>query len=242
MCWFPEKLFIRWWSTMCIFTRFTSLVHAALNTDHWVLRDPHISYIPSNNCTLRTLSAGQAKAWTQMICLTRYPTSNCDCSSQYASAVSYWKTFGRRPQDATVPSWSGCWSRHQFSPVPNYTSTSFVFSFNDSNFRRLVRRFDSRTYQWWHLYIFSARSQFRRGIQLNGTWWTLILCRAFGNINSRIRNPTLQIDVFEKLLLMVVLWSLQFATTSGQTAQFLSICTIANARPRVPGLEQLTSY
>lgn len=65
--------------------------------------------------------------------------------------------------------------------------------------------------------------------------------KAFGNINSRIRNPTLQIDVFEKLLLMV-LWSLQFATTSGQTAQFLSICTIANARPRVPGLEQLTSY
>lgn len=66
--------------------------------------------------------------------------------------------------------------------------------------------------------------------------------KTFGNIDSRIKNPTLQIDVFEKLFLRVVLWPLQFATASGQTAQFLLICTIANAKPRVPGSEQLTSY
>ncbi|KAG9008695.1 Homocysteine synthase [Tulasnella sp. JGI-2019a] len=49
--------------------------------------------------------------------------------------------------------------------------------------------------------------------------------RAFGNIYSRIGNPT--VDVFEKRVAALERGAAAVATSSGQAAQFMAVATIA---------------
>lgn len=97
--------------------------------------------------------------------------------------------------------------------MPIYATTSFVF--NDS--AHAADLFGLR-YVLYH-FIFSF-------IRV-GAYIGHVVVSAFGNIYSRIGNPT--VDVFEKRIAALEGGAAAVAASSGQAAQFMAISTIAGA-------------